>query len=227
MAVSDQKLRRLRSIARLRRAQRRMPRDRDLAAVRSELEQELGETVSQRIAARFLGVSHTALQRWASRGDLPVVQSLNGRPGIPVPALLDLHETIEQERAGGRRHLLERSFVAGRDRARRLRVQDLAPPANSTMSHSDADRRALAYHQAVGRRLTRAMIEEALHRVWKWREEGKLDPSYAAEWERVLRGPIRSVRRAITEDNPRGRDLRQNSPFAGMLRRPCRSMENY
>jgi hypothetical protein len=169
-------------------------------------------------------VSHTALQRWASRGDLPVVHGLNGRPGIPVPALLDLHEAIEQERAGGRRrrHLLEPSFLAGRDRARRLRVEELARPANSTMSHSDADRRALAYHQAVGRRLTRAMIEEALHRVWKWREEGKLDPRYAAEWERVLRGPIRSVRRAITEDNPRGRDLRQNSPFPGMLSEPER-----
>jgi hypothetical protein len=141
-----------------------------------------------------------------------------------VPALLDLHEAIEQERAGGRRrrHLLEPSFVAGRDRARRLRVQELAPPAGLLTSHNDADRRALAYHRAVSRRLTRPMIEEALHRVWKWREEGKLDPRYASEWEQALRGPIRGVRAAITEDSPHGRDLRQNSPFAGMLSEPER-----
>ena len=34
----------------------------------------------------------------------------------------------------------------------------------------------------------RQMIDEALHRVWKWRAEGKLDPRYADEWERVSYG---------------------------------------
>lgn len=61
------------------------------------------------------------------------------------------------------------------------------------------------------------MIDDALHLVWKWRDQGKLGARYAERWEEILRRPVAEVRRAITEDSPPGRDLRQNSPFAGML----------
>jgi hypothetical protein len=88
--------------------------------------------------------------------------------------------------------------------------------------HSRADRRALAYHRAVAKRLTRKMIDEAVHRVWKWRAENKLDPRYADEWESVLQRPVADVRRTITSDSAHARDLRQNSPFAGMLSEPER-----
>lgn len=37
------------------------------------------------------------------------------------------------------------------------------------------------------------------------------------EWERLLGGPIEGVLEALTTRSPRGRDLRQNSPFAGVL----------
>lgn len=66
------------------------------------------------------------------------------------------------------------------------------------------------------------MIDDALRRVWKWRDQGKLDPRYAAQWEEILRRPVPEVRRAISEDTPVARDLRQNSPFAGMLSEPER-----
>ncbi len=66
------------------------------------------------------------------------------------------------------------------------------------------------------------MIDEALHRAWKWRDEGKLDERYAEAWEQLLVRPVIEVREVITEDSPRGRDLRQNSPFAGMLSEPER-----
>ncbi|MEX2193885.1 MAG: hypothetical protein WD844_01245 [Thermoleophilaceae bacterium] len=66
------------------------------------------------------------------------------------------------------------------------------------------------------------MIDDALHRVWKWRAQGKLDPHYAARWEEVLERPVPEVRRAISEDTELARDLRQNSPFAGMLSEPER-----
>jgi hypothetical protein len=61
------------------------------------------------------------------------------------------------------------------------------------------------------------MANEALHRVWKWRDAGRLDPRYAEEWEMILRRPLDEIRQAIVDDSPRARDLRQNSPFAGML----------
>ena len=61
------------------------------------------------------------------------------------------------------------------------------------------------------------MVDEALRLLWKWREQGRIDERYAEQWEQVLRRPMTEVRRTIGEDSERGRDLRQNLPFAGML----------
>ena len=222
---TERKLGRLEQIARLRRAQHRGARDPDIATVRAELERELGETVSQRLAARFLGVSHTALQRWIKAGDMPLVFSASGREEVPVSSLLDLHERVERGRLRGRRrrHHLEPVLAEGRERADRVRADEVAPECSSGEDgHSRADRRALAYHRAVAKRLNRKMIDEALHRVWKWRAEGKLNPRYADEWESILRRPVADVREAITSDSAAARDLRQSSPFAGMLSEPER-----
>lgn len=37
------------------------------------------------------------------------------------------------------------------------------------------------------------------------------------EWDRLLSGPIDGVLHALTSPSPRARELRQNSPFAGVL----------
>lgn len=37
------------------------------------------------------------------------------------------------------------------------------------------------------------------------------------EWDRILDGPLIGVLRALTSDSPMSRELRQNSPFAGVL----------
>jgi len=37
------------------------------------------------------------------------------------------------------------------------------------------------------------------------------------EWERLLDGPIEELLRTLTDPSPHGRELRQNSPFAGLL----------
>jgi len=220
---TERKLVRLEQVARLRRAQRHAPRERDIASVRADLEGELGETVSQRLAARFLGVSHTALQRWIKAGDLPLVYNPRGRQEVPVAALLDLYERVERERSHGdrRRRHLEPVLVEGREQAERIKAIDLGT-ADGEDDHGRAERRSLAYHRAVAMRLNRRMIDEALHRVWKWRDEGKLDPRYADAWEQVLELPVAEVRRTLASDDDRARDLRQNSPFAGMLSEPER-----
>lgn len=223
LSSADRKLHALGNIARLRRAQQRFGRDRDLAAVRAALERELGETVSRRTAARFLGVSHTALARWINAGDVPVVYGVNGRTEVPVAALLDLHQDVSaQHRRGARsRHVIEASLAAGRERAVHLDVAELAG-RSGTEDHGRAEVRALAYHRAVGDQLTRAMLNEARHRVWRWHDEGKLDPRYAGRWETVLEGTVAEVAEAIGADTSEGRDLRQSSPFAGMISEPER-----
>lgn len=219
VSTSERKLDLLEDISRLRRSQQRSGGDRDVAQVRARLERELGDAVSRRLAARFLGVSHTALGRWIKRGDLPLVHTPTGRDQVPVAALLDLREGVEEERRRGRRrrHLLEPVLTEGRDRAKKMRVGSLVADRDDADGHDRADRRALAYHRAVARCLNRAKVDEALHRVWRWRDEGKLDPRYAEAWERVLARPVAEVRRKLGEDSDDARDLRQNTPFAGML----------
>ncbi len=58
MAIVDRKQQLFENVARLRRVGRLVPDNEDLFAVRLELEQELGETISRRLAAKLLGVSH-------------------------------------------------------------------------------------------------------------------------------------------------------------------------
>jgi hypothetical protein len=40
---------------------------------------------------------------------------------------------------------------------------------------------------------------------------------WLAEWEPILNGPIEGVLHTLTSPSPRARELRQNSPFAGVL----------
>jgi hypothetical protein len=212
-------------VLRLRRAERATPGNRDLISVRAELEDELGATVSPNMAARILGVSHTALANWIRAGDIPVVPTPSGRQGVPVPALIDLYESVARERATGRRrlHVLEPHMVEQRQRAEQLDAGALVEPGGPDEDpHRRAQRRALAYHRAVARRLRKPMVDDALHQLWKWRDAGHIDPHYAEQWESVLRSPVREVARIISEDSRLADDLRQNSPFAGTLSEPER-----
>jgi len=40
---------------------------------------------------------------------------------------------------------------------------------------------------------------------------------WLAQWDTILRGPVEVVLEALTSRTPRARELRQNSPFAGVL----------
>lgn len=212
-------------IVRLRRAEREAPKSRDLVAVRAELESELGGTVSPSLAATLLGVSHTALRKWIGKGDVPVVLNTRGRKAVPVSALVDLYESVRSERESGRRrrHVLEPAMTGGRERAHSLRPRALIDEELAELDpHRLAQLRSLAYHRALARRLRRPMVDDARHVLWEWRERGVIDSRYADEWESVLDRPVREIKRVLTSDDPRARDLRQSSPFAGLLTEPER-----
>lgn len=108
-----------------------------------------------------------------------------------------------------------------RDRADRMPIEEPIG-AGASSGHEPAERRALAYHRAIASRLDPRMVGEAWYRVYKWRELDRLDPRYADEWQAILERSLDQVRRAIVEESPWGNDLRQNSPFAGMLSEPER-----
>lgn len=219
MRSIDRKRQLFEHVLRLRRAERAAPSLRDVVAVRAALE-ELGETVSQRLAASLLGISHTGLRRWIESGDLAIVYNADGREQVPVSALLDLREAVDRERATGlrSRHLVEPAMVESRSRANAIVPATLATSdVDEHDAHQRAQRRSLAYHRVVAKRLRRTMVDDALHLIWAWREQGKIDPRYAERWERVLQEPVTEIRKVISEDTPAGHDLRQNSPFAGAL----------
>lgn len=211
-------------IVRLRRAFREVPANRDIAAVRAALERDFGDTASVRLSAGLLGVSHTALNRWIAAGDVATVLTREGRAEVPLPVLLDLHDAVEltRRREPGRRHVLEPIMREGRRRAAALDVAELVPAEPALDGHRRAERRALAYHRALARHLDDAAVAQARHRLWRWREEGHLDPRHADRWEAILSRPAQDVARRIGEDTVEGRELRQTSPLAGMLSEPER-----
>jgi hypothetical protein len=222
--ASVSKKKTLENIARLRRAEHHRP-DSEVASVREDLEEELGGTVSRNQAAEMLGVSHTALNNWIDSGDFPVVLSPRGRREVPIPALLDLAEQVEEERRSGHRrlHTLEPVMTAARERAKRMRPHlSLAAELDSADRHRLSELRSLAYHRAIAPRLRRPMIDQADRKVSRWEDSGRIDPHYAAAWRQVFELPMNEIRGVISADDARGRDLRQNSPLAGLISEPER-----
>jgi hypothetical protein len=214
----------LENIARLKRAEKNAP-NRDVATVREDLESQLGGTVSRNLSANLLGVSHTALNNWIAAGDIPVVISERGRKEIPIAVLLELRDRVEEERRAGRRklHMLEPIMAEARGRAERMRPRaTIARARRGNEPHRAAELRGLAYHRALAPRLRSPMIDEAQRKLRRWRKDGRIDPSAAQAWEDVFAMPMAEIRKAITADDVRGRDLRQNSPLAGLLSEPER-----
>jgi hypothetical protein len=223
MGIKERK-KSLQNIARLRRAERQTESS-DVAMVREDLEEDLGGTVSRNLAAETLGVSHTALNRWINSGDIPVVVTRGGRKEVPIPALLDVLERVSEGRRSGRRrlHTLEPVMSDARKRAERMRPHLLvADELESADRHRVSELRSLAYHRAVAPRLRRPMVEEARRKLDRWEAAGRIDRRYRAAWDEVLDLPMSEIRKVIGADDQRGRDLRQNSPFAGLLSEPER-----
>jgi hypothetical protein len=222
VAIVDRRRALFEQVVRLRRAERAHPHDQDIVAVRSQLERELGDVVSLSLAGELLGVSHTTVRRWIGAGEIPRLTDASGRSGVPVQALLRLREQVDHERDAGQRslHVIEPVVAAARDRASRLDPLALVADVDENVPgdrHDRARRRALAYHRALARRLRRSMVDDARHRIWEWRADGRIDARYADEWDEVLLRPLPEIRAVLREDSPWASDLRQNSPFAGML----------
>lgn len=216
-------------VLRLRRAERSHPDDRDIATVRAEIERELGDVLSRSMTAQLLGVHHSSLQRWIDSGDLPLVLSKSGKKGVPVSAAAALYEALndqppdEAQPRSTRQHRIEPLILESQRHADRLdphrllQLDDEDRQALTQDRHRRADRRSLAYHLAVARRLRRPMIDAARRQVWQWQQENRIHDRYATAWLDLLAHPVPEVRRALSADTSEMRDLRQSSPFAGTL----------
>ncbi len=91
-------------------------------------------------------------------------------------------------------------------------------------SHEFLDDFALAYHRQVSARICRdshVTLDHARRTLARWMRNEAFDQTERralCEWERILEGgdPDEIVA-AITQDSDRGQQLRQSSPFAGLL----------
>jgi hypothetical protein len=152
---------------------------------------------------------------------VPLVFTATGRQEVPVAALLDLHEDVHSSMIGGTvRHPLAAALRSRQHAAERLSVGWLHDRKDS--SYDRTHLRGLAYHQAVAGRLRKQTVADARYVLYRWREQGRIDPVYAKRWDRVLAMPLTRIRDAITATGAGADDLPQNSPFAGVLTEPER-----
>jgi hypothetical protein len=207
-------------IVRLRRAEQIPAAAADVSPVRRDLEARLGPTLSRSRAAQILGVSQTALDRWVAAGQIPIVLTPAGRREVPRQFVVELREAIGELRGkSSRRHPLAAALAARREAATRtvgsvVRGSGRAGPPEG---HRTSERRGLALHEVIAERLDQGMVEEARQRIDQLHDGGHLHPRYAERWRELLSRSIPEIAAAIVADDQDGRDLRQNSPFAGVL----------
>lgn len=230
MGAAAHKERLILDVVKLRDAERRSgatTRD-DIAAVRADLEAMAGATVSRAMAARTLGVSQTALERWIATGDIGLLVAPNGRWEVSLRSLIELLGAVQERRIESPqdRHPLSSVLRTRREAAEHVRISSLlkgAEPRHPRGSgHRGAELRALAYHRAVAQRLDKETVRDAHERLARWSSQKRIDPRNAQKWETILEEPISQIAKLIGSDNEHMRELRQSSPFAGTLNEPER-----
>lgn len=188
-----------------------------IVEARELLEMIAGSTVRPASAARLLGVSQTALNRWLGRGDIASVLTPDGRREVPLPELLDLLDDLRRPDVADSGRPLAAVLRRRKRGAEEAVDLDRLLPRRRARTHRAPELQALAYHRLVAERLDDALVEDARRRIVSWERNGRVHPHWAAEWNRLLTQPLPRIARAISADTPAARELRQTSPFAGAL----------
>ncbi len=207
-------------IIRLRRVERLPEAAPAVRPVRRRLEAGVAPTLSRSLAARLLGVSQPALDRWIGAGRVPTVVTPSGRREVPRRFVIELRESIEDLSRRGVRRPLAAALEARRVAAAGLALAKSRGAPDEPVGprgHETAERRARALHALIAERLDDALLEEAREEIERLAAAGKLHRRYADRWRALLARSPAEVAAAIAADSEEGRDLRQNSPFAGVL----------
>jgi hypothetical protein len=207
----------IQEILRLRAVQRRTDPSvsAELARTIDVLSGAIGRSVKRSVAARLLGISQTALDRWIANGEIGVVRTPSGRTTVPLEELVSLLEELPSAGESGR----PVSAALKRRRENKSLGVDLIPwqAGRAVDGHQRAELRSLAYHRAVARKLDERMLDRARTRLSRWETEGRIDPHWAARWHELLARPTPEIADLIASESGEAADLRQTSPFAGSL----------
>lgn len=207
------------SIVTLRRVEREVdaPIASQLASVREHMEDLVGPTVRPADVARLLGISHPALLRWIKKSDVETVMTPTGRREVPLSELLSLLDEVDEVRDMGAKRPVAR-VVRERHRNAEAAVDlDRLVPPRGIADHRAAELQSLAYHRLVAERLDDPTIGAAKRRLERWRRTRQVDERWLDEWDRVLALPLSRIKKTIGANTVRARELRQTSPFAGVL----------
>jgi hypothetical protein len=87
------------------------------------------------------------------------------------------------------------------------------------MPHDRMERRSLELHRAIAAKLRQQpeLLQIAHDNLDRWSRPGHRSQPYLDTWREMLAGPLDAVLAAMTEETPRMTELRQSSPFAGVL----------
>jgi hypothetical protein len=85
--------------------------------------------------------------------------------------------------------------------------------------HAVAEDRSIELHRAVAERLRSdpSLVERARDRVARWLREGTVARPYAEAWQAELSRPLPELTDFLVDPGERARQMRQASPFAGVL----------
>jgi hypothetical protein len=85
--------------------------------------------------------------------------------------------------------------------------------------HRTVELRSIELHRLVAERLDPVLIARARKHVEDWlaQPDHPVHPVYARRWLDLLALPVDELRVKLVEDSPGMRDLRQSTPFAGVL----------
>lgn len=86
-------------------------------------------------------------------------------------------------------------------------------------AHRLAEERSVAYHRHVAARMRQdpKVLEQARRRVRAWLDNLDPIPRYARRWHEILAGDVGSIAAFLEQRNDEADELRQSSPFAGVL----------
>jgi hypothetical protein len=207
------------NIIRLRRAERAAGSEirAEITPVRAFLEASVGPTISRALAARLLGISQPALDRWVDKGDVASVLTPRDRREIPLSEIVSLLEDVQRARDDQNSRPVARVIRERAKAAREAVDLDRLVPETKPQPDRVAELQSLAYHRLVAERLDDQVVVDARARLDKWRRERKIHPHWASEWSRILDLPLSQIRDEISANSVRAQELRQSSPFTGVL----------
>jgi hypothetical protein len=87
------------------------------------------------------------------------------------------------------------------------------------MPHDRLEQRSLTLHRAIAEKLRKhpELLDIARENLDRWSAMGSRSQPYFDTWRGILEQPFEEVLAVIGEDSPRMRELRQSTPFAGVL----------